>query len=242
MDACLASRYSLNMFSSESDATSKPLTPKAEATRARIRAAAMASFVERGYPDTTIRLIAKEAGVSVGNAYYYFPSKEHLVQELYDQQQRDHGAVARPRLEGVTGLVDRLRIFLETGLETVGAYRAVAPGFLSAMVSPDSPINPLSVESSPAREMTIGLLREVVQGASHRVPDDIAERLPEAIFPMYLALILRWTYDESPDQAKTTRLLDTGLRLFAVALPFLRVPGVRGVTRDLLDQIADVRP
>ncbi len=31
-------------------------------------------------------------------------------------------------------------------------------------------------------------------------------------------------------------------RLFAVALPFLRVPGVRGVTRDLLDQIADVRP
>ena len=99
------------MFSSDSDTAAKPLTPKAEATRARIRAAAMASFVERGYPDTTIRLIAKEAGVSVGNAYYYFPSKEHLVQELYDQQQRDHGAAARPRLEGLTGLVERCLLY-----------------------------------------------------------------------------------------------------------------------------------
>jgi hypothetical protein len=72
MDACLASGLFFEHVQFESDATSKPLTPKAEATRARIRAAAMASFVERGYPDTTIRLIAKEAGVSVGNAYYYF--------------------------------------------------------------------------------------------------------------------------------------------------------------------------
>ncbi|MGN8025884.1 TetR family transcriptional regulator [Microbacterium sp. 22242] len=230
------------MFSSPRDNSVRALTPKAAATKARIRAAAMASFVERGYPDTTIRLIAAEAGVSVGNAYYYFPSKEHLVQELYEQVQYEHGVAARPRLEGMTALVDRLRVFFETGLETVGPYREVAPGFLSAMVSPGSPINPLSVASSPARGMTIGLLREVVDGSSHRLPDDIAERLPEAIFPAYLALILRWTYDGSQGQATTARLLDTGLTLFAVALPFLRVPGVRGVTKELLDQIADVRP
>jgi AcrR family transcriptional regulator len=229
------------MFSS-AEGPQKPLTPKAEATKARIREAAMASFIERGYPDTTIRLIAKEAGVSVGNAYYYFPSKEHLVQELYEQVQHDHARVARPRLDGITGLTERLRVFFETGLATIGSYRRVAPGFLSAMVSPDSPINPLSAESSPARELTVGLLRETVHGATHRLPADIAERLPDALFPAYLALILRWTYDESPEQVKTTRLLDTGLKLFAVALPFLRMPGVRGVTRDLLDQIADVQP
>lgn len=230
------------MFSFEASAAASPLTPKAAATKARIREAAMVSFVARGYPETTIRLIAKEAGVSIGNAYYYFPSKEHLVQELYEQVQRDHGARARPLLEATPGLVDRLRIFFETGLEAVGAYRRVAPGFLSAMVSPDSPINPLSAESSSARDLTVGLLREVVAGSSHRLPEDIAQRMPEALFPAYLALVLRWTYDGSPAQAKTRRLLDTGLRLFAVALPFLRVPGVRGVTRDLLDQLADVRP
>lgn len=221
------------MFSSE-------LTPKAEQTRARIRAAAIASFIERGYPDTTIRLIAREAGVSVGNAYYYFPSKTHLVQELYEQVQQDHARVAAPLLEGVTGLVDRLRIVFETGLQTLEPYQRVAPGFLSAMIAPDSPINPLSRESSGAREMTIGLFRRAVDGAEHRLPDDIAKRLPDALFVAFLGLIVRWTYDED-DHARTRRLLDTALKLLAVALPFVRVPGVRGVARDLLDQVAEVR-
>jgi AcrR family transcriptional regulator len=221
------------MFSSE-------LTPKAEQTRARIRTAAIDSFIERGYPDTTIRLIAKEAGVSIGNAYYYFPSKTHLVQELYEQVQQDHARVAAPRLQGVTGLVDRLRIVFETGLETLEPYQRVAPGFLSAMIAPDSPINPLSRESSGARDMTIGLFRRAVDGAEHRLPDDIAKRLPDALFVAFLGLIVRWTYDED-DHARTRRLLDTALKLLAVALPFVRVPGVRGVARDLLDQIAEVR-
>jgi AcrR family transcriptional regulator len=221
------------MFSSE-------LTPKAEQTRARIRAAAIASFIERGYPDTTIRLIAREAGVSVGNAYYYFPSKTHLVQELYEQVQQDHARVAVPLLEGIGGLVDRLRIVFETGLQTLEPYQRVAPGFLSAMIAPDSPINPLSRESSGAREMTIGLFRRAVDGAEHRLPDDIAKRLPDALFVAFLGLIVRWTYDED-DRTRTRRLLDTALKLLAVALPFVRVPGVRGVARDLLDQIAEVR-
>lgn len=221
------------MFSSE-------LTPKAEQTRARIRAAAIASFIERGYPDTTIRLIAREAGVSVGNAYYYFPSKTHLVQELYEQVQQDHARVAVPLLEGAGGLVDRLRIVFETGLQTLEPYQRVAPGFLSAMIAPDSPINPLSRESSGAREMTIGLFRRAVDGAEHRLPDDIAKRLPDALFVAFLGLVVRWTYDED-DHARTRRLLDTALKLLAVALPFVRVPGVRGVARDLLDQIAEVR-
>lgn len=221
------------MFSSE-------LTPKAEQTRARIRAAAIDSFIERGYADTTIRLIAKEAGVSVGNAYYYFPSKTHLVQELYEQVQQDHARVAVPRMEGVTGLVDRLRVVFETGLETLAPYQRVAPGFLSAMIAPDSPINPLSRESSAAREMTIGLFRRAVDGADHRLPTDISERLPDALFVAFLGLIVRWTYDQD-DRARTRRLLDTALKLTAVALPFVRVPGVRGVARDLLDQIAEVR-
>lgn len=161
---------------------------------------------------------------------------------LYEQVQHDHGARARPLLEATPGFVDRLRIFFETGLEAVGGYRRVAPGFLSAMVAPDSPINPLSAESSPARDLTVGLLHEVVAGSSHRLPEDIAQRLPEALFPAYLALVLRWTYDGSAAQAKTRRLLETGLRLFAVALPFLRVPGIRSVARDLLDQLAEVQP
>ena len=220
---------------------SEPPQTKSARTRARISEAAIVSFIERGYADTTMRLIAEQAEVSVGNAYYYFPSKTHLVQDLYERVQREHAAAAVPLLADEQPLVDRLRIVFDTGLTTLAPYRRSAPGFLTAMIAPDSPLNPLSSESGPAREMTLSLFREAVDGASHRLPDDVAALLPDALFVGYLALVLRWTYDTSPEQGKTTRMLDAGLRLLSVWLPFVRVPGFHSATRDLLTLIADVR-
>lgn len=214
---------------------------KSARTRARISAAAVESFIERGYSDTTMRLIAERAGVSVGNAYYYFPSKNHLVQDLYVRVQREHAEAAREPLSTERGLVDRLRVVFETGLTNLIPYQRSAPGFLAAMIAPDSPINPLSADSDEARELTVALFREAVDGAQHRLPADIAALLPEALFVTYLALVLRWTYDGSPDQQKTFRLMDAGLRLLAVALPFVRVPGLHTTTRELLRLVTEVR-
>lgn len=224
----------MNMFETE------PSVSKSARTRARISEAATASFVERGYADTTMRMIAENAGVSVGNAYYYFSSKNHLVQDLYERVQREHAAAAADGLRDAIGLIDRLRVVFETGLATLKPYHRSAPGFLSAMIAPDSALNPLSAESSAARDMTVSLFREAVDGGQHRLPSEIATLLPEALFVMYLALVLRWTYDDSPSSTKTERMLDAGLRLFALALPFLRVPGVRSGARELLVLISEV--
>ena len=215
---------------------------KSERTRARIRDAAIASFIEHGYADTTMRAIADVAGVSVSNAYYYYPSKMHLVQELYIRVQHEHAASARPLLSTKTSLVDRLRVVFDTGLTAVTPYQRVAPGFLAAMIPPDSPLNPLAEESGPARELTVGLFREAVDGAQHRLPDDIAELLPKALFVAYLALVLRWTYDTSADAKPTKRMLDAGLRLLGLALPFVKVPGIHTASRQLLTLVAEVRP
>ncbi|GGM51184.1 TetR/AcrR family transcriptional regulator [Microbacterium saperdae] len=217
------------------------LESKSARTRARISAAAIESFIERGYADTTMRLIAEKAEVSVGNAYYYFPSKNHLVQDLYVRVQQEHAATAHGLLAEHRALVDRLRIVFETGLAALVPYQRSAPGFLAAMIAPDSPINPLSAESAPARDMTVGLFREAVEGAQHRLPTDVADLLPEALFVSYLGLVLRWTYDGSPDQEKTSRMLDAGLRLLAIALPFVRMPGVHSTTRELLRLVTEVR-
>lgn len=218
----------------------KELT-KSERTRAKIRDAAIASFIANGYADTTMRAIADSAGVSASNAYYYFPSKTHLVQELYVRVQHEHAALARPLLETTTGLVERLRVVFETGLDAVSPYHHVAPGFLTAMVPPDSPLNPLSDESGVARNMTVSLFREAVDGAQHRLPADISAPLPQALFVGYLALVLRWTYDRPPGKKETHRLMDAGLRLLALALPFVRVPGIRTAAREMLALVAKVR-
>src|SRR5262245_13300540 len=53
-------------------------------TRERIMAAALKLFTERGYEATTMQDIVSQAGTSIGNAYFYFGSKDLLVREVIE--------------------------------------------------------------------------------------------------------------------------------------------------------------
>ncbi len=55
----------------------------ASQTRERIDRAAIRLFVERGIDGTSIRQIAKEAGISVGALYNHYPSKEDMALTLF---------------------------------------------------------------------------------------------------------------------------------------------------------------
>ncbi len=84
------------------------MAAKSGQTRQLLADVALRMFREIGFEKTTMRAIAAEAGVSVGNAYYYFESKDDLVQELYVQVQAEHAAKADEALEGLKDLGSRL--------------------------------------------------------------------------------------------------------------------------------------
>src|SRR5258706_14182262 len=113
-----------------------PATSKAALTRSTIIDAALALFRERGYDATTMRAIATEAGVSVGNAYYYFESKEQLIQGFYDRAQVDHAAAARPVLEAEVDLAARIVGVGEAWLEVMDPYRPFAGKFFKNAAEP----------------------------------------------------------------------------------------------------------
>src|ERR1700735_5820825 len=52
------------------------------APRAHIVAAAERAFVRFGFHATSMQNVAEEAGMSAGNLYRYFPSKEAIVEGL----------------------------------------------------------------------------------------------------------------------------------------------------------------
>src|SRR5687768_11418186 len=81
---------------------------KGEQTRRLIVETALRLFAERGYDRTTMRAIADEAGLSVSNAYYYFASKEHLVQGFYDQLQSSHEQAVSGLLAAESDFAERL--------------------------------------------------------------------------------------------------------------------------------------
>jgi AcrR family transcriptional regulator len=59
-----------------------------EARRGEILDAAVACFARQGFHETTMADIAREAGVSPGLIYRYFPSKEDVIEASADAQDR----------------------------------------------------------------------------------------------------------------------------------------------------------
>ena len=77
---------------------------KSEKTREKILDAALARFRKEGFDGTTMRDVAKDAGVALGAAYYYFPSKDALVMAYYERIQDEHLEKARSAFAEVKSL------------------------------------------------------------------------------------------------------------------------------------------
>ncbi|HET6857082.1 MAG TPA: helix-turn-helix domain-containing protein, partial [Streptomyces sp.] len=118
--------------------------PKSEQTRALILETALRLFQEKGYDRTTMRAIAQEAGVSVGNAYYYFAGKEHLIQGFYDRMTHEHAADARARMAGTRDFSERLEIALTSWVDCASPYHEFASQFFRTAADPESPLSPFS--------------------------------------------------------------------------------------------------
>ena len=61
--------------------------------RARIVAAAESAFVRHGFHAATMQHVAEAAGMSAGNLYRYFPSKEAIVEALCVVDQGERGDI-----------------------------------------------------------------------------------------------------------------------------------------------------
>src|SRR5437763_646546 len=69
--------------------------------RARILAAARKLFAQRGYEATTMQEVVREAGTSIGNAYFYFENKEALVKALVEEGLRSTWTWMDPIIKSV---------------------------------------------------------------------------------------------------------------------------------------------
>ncbi len=222
--------------------TSEATAPtKGEQTRALIIDAALSLFEESGYEASTMRAIAERAGVSVGNAYYYFSSKEELIQGFYDRNALQHEARAAVNLEGVTDLVERARVNLMAWLDENAGFHEFAGVFLRTASDPSSPMSPFSAESAGARDRAIEGWRLVVDGSDTEIPDTIRQELPELLWLFQMGVVLFWVHDRSDGMAATRLLIDRTVPLLMRAVEFSALPMVREVVNDLVALIADLR-
>ncbi|MFC8965650.1 TetR/AcrR family transcriptional regulator [Streptomyces sp. NPDC057094] len=215
---------------------------KSEQTRALILETAMRLFQERGYDKTTMRAIAQEAGVSVGNAYYYFAGKEHLIQGFYDRIASEHQEAVREVLDRETDLEARLGGVLKVWLDIATPFHEFAVQFFKNAADPDSPLSPFSPESEHARAEAISVHKEVLAGAKTKVPEELREILPELMWLSQMGLVLYWVFDRTEGRERSYRLAERGARLTARGVSLARFRLLRPLVHEVHELFTDFLP
>lgn len=217
-------------------------TRKGEQTRAHILETALVLFRERGYEETTMRAIADAAGVAVGNAYYYFRSKEYLIQAFYERSHEEHLAAARNVLETESDLRARLLGVMRTKIETSMPYHRFAAVLFKTAADPKSPLNPFHEDSREIRERAIALFAEVVEGSETRLRHaELRAELPRLLWMYEMAIVLYWIHDDSPGCLRTYRLLEHTVTLVVRLISLANLPLMRPLIRTTLELLGDLR-
>lgn len=202
-------------------------TPKSEETKRRLTETAFRMFREQGSEKSTMRQIATEAGIALGAAYYYYPSKDHIVQELYKEVTVEHRELAAARLEGVKGLADRLRAALLAGFEVMQPYHEFAADFIGNAISPESGSSPFGEAAEESRANAIAVFDLVLDDSSVKLDAALRQELPEVMWLAYMAGSYFWVQDSSEGQQKTLELINriaplAEQLLGVTALPFFK--------------------
>jgi AcrR family transcriptional regulator len=157
------------------------LTLRGQRTRAALVKAARTVFERRGYHDTRVVDITKDAGVAYGTFYTYFDSKEMIFSEVVEQLHRDFRAESSSDPEASAS--DPAARIERTNRGYLRAYRKNAR--MMAVIDQVDTFNPV------LRDIRLALRHHWVERSAHMIRRWQAEGLVDtAIDPAYAATAL----------------------------------------------------
>jgi AcrR family transcriptional regulator len=224
--------HDLNMFNKTGTAKS---TPKAELTRAHLLATALGVFRQRGLDAATMRDLAAAAGASLGSAYYYFPSKEAIIQAYYDDVQAEHArrlAAALTASETRRDLKGRLGAAFHTKLDILRGDRKLLGALFRYTGEPGHPLSALGEGTRKNRQESIAVFETAI--GKERLPEDIRAVLPTALWALHMAILLYFIYDDSPAQQRTRSLVDGVLSLLVRILSLAKLAVLKPVRGNIV--------
>jgi AcrR family transcriptional regulator len=216
-------------------------TPKAEETGQRILEAALDLFRSEGFDRTTMRDVARKAGVATGAAYYYYPSKDAIVMDFYRRAAVEMQPKIAAAVEGERGLEARLRESIRVKLEHFAPDRGVLRALLRNGADPKHPLSPFSAETREIREADIEWFRRILADCGMRIPRDLEAELPGVLWFFQMGVIFFWVTDDSEGQARTAKLLGVAAKSVAGLVRLSGLPLMRPLRKAALELIGLVK-
>ena len=215
-----------------------PSTTKGEQTREAIYQAALDLFRENGFDAATMQQIADRAQVAKSAAYYYFASKEAIIQAYYDEVQAEHArrlavALGEKRLD----LKDRLRAAFHSKLDILQGDRKLLSALFRYTGEPHHPLSALGDGTRKNRQQSMSVFLAAL--GDERFPDDIRAILPPALWALHMGILLYFIYDDSPEQQRTRRLVDGVLTLIVRLLALAKLSVLKPVRGSILALLRD---
>jgi AcrR family transcriptional regulator len=215
---------------------------KAEITERKILDAALDLFRTKGFEEATMRDIAAVAGVALGAAYYYYPSKDAIVLAFYERSCIE----MQPQIEDAVtksagNLEDRLKELIRAKLEYFAPYRGVLRALLKNGADPAHPLSPFSQNNKSIREVDVAWFQKILDHCGIRVPQDLAPHLPDVLWMFQIGVIYFWITDDSHGQHRTDRLLALGAKIVTSLLKIAGLPLTRPLRKVAVELIETVK-
>ena len=188
---------------------------RGEATRGQLIAIARRMFAERGYEDTSVEAVLREAGVSRGSLYHHFASKEALFEAVAEDVETSVGEQTLAAAGGSDGPVAALRAGFLAWIRLAG------DPVVRRILLIDAP-SVLGWERwrSMEERHALGLIRAVLQVIAEegKLPPELAGTLAHVLLASVneVALLVARSEDqEAAMQAGTDAIDELLQRLFA---------------------------
>ncbi|HEY4175720.1 MAG TPA: TetR/AcrR family transcriptional regulator [Kofleriaceae bacterium] len=213
----------------------KPLPgeKKSDTTKRVLLERALALFQKRGVEATTMRDIARAAGMSLGAAYYYFSSKEDLIFAYYEENQREIERVVLPEGRDVRA---RLGALFHAKLESLAPQKKMMASIVQRLIDPADQVSAFSTKSASVRAKAIALIDAALEGSV--VPAVMRPMAAQALWLMQMAMLLVFVRDGSPGEKNTHRFVDDALDMVVPLLPLLATPMGTQLAQRIVDALS----
>jgi AcrR family transcriptional regulator len=214
-----------------------PATGKGEQTRQHILQCALELFREKGFDATTMQDVATRADVAKGATYYYFASKEAIIQAYYELVQGEQERICADLFSLSSNLKTRLQAAMHTKFDLAKEDRKLLGVVFRYTGEPDHPLSCLGPGTAEIRRRATDIFREAI--SVEKLPKDLEVLLPIALWALQMGLLVMFLYDTSPQQQRTRRLADGALELTLKLLILARLPVLKPVRAKILALLRD---
>jgi AcrR family transcriptional regulator len=185
-----------NMATRSSTAVSRKPRADAQRNRGRILEAAKGAFTRSG-ADASLDDIAKQARVGPGTLYRHFPTRDALLEAVY-QTEVEKLAAAGPKFAETMPPIEALRAWMLLFVDYIATKKIIAPA-LNAAVGGHSKL--IEASYAPIHEAIGGLVKRGIKSGDVRRELDPADLLKALVGVAYMSASPDW-------QESARRLVD----------------------------------